>query len=940
MRGPIYTALTLTIAMTTGAWAQDGNGRIEGRVMDPFAVGISDAVVMTESLSGYRQRGRTTPDGTFVFEDVVPGAYRISVSRTGFGNAVQQVHAYADDTVRPQVMLQPLVPASLRVRAVDPQGLPLPGVVIRTTGPEDRTGEGVTTGDGTYRRSAVRPGTWGVRGTLDGFSATEETAVTRYGSEARMELQLALDYTLRENVVVLGSQRPVGRRTEVRAVDSPTSTSVIPSTVIETSGATNLGDILRMVPGVNVIQLSARDMQLTSRHSTGILTNSQLVLMDGRSLYLDFWGMVLWDLLPANTGDIQQIEVVRGPASATWGANAMTGAVHVLTKSPRESLGTSLTMTGGYVDRNAGSRAGDGHGGMLYGANASVRRAPTDRLSYRVSAGYFTSPALARPTGRVPVIEDPRIPDAMVGGAPYPTDTRAGAALAYRNQGTTQPKLDARVDHELGNGGTVTYAGGVAGTEGITHTGVGPFDMERGSYLGYGRLAYTQGDLRVQAFTNIFDATAPNLMLPNPENPTQPIVFDFHSRTYDLDIGHSAVLGGRHILNYGGNVRRNEFSLGVTPEARNRTELGGFLQDEIFLDPFRIVLGGRIDKFGSVGRPFFSPRVALMYKPGRNHSVTLSYNRAFRSPSVIENYLDMRMIQPIDLSGLAALRPLLPQLLPPGLSPEAAAATLAGLEQGLDATTSRPFPLITRAVGNEIAIGAHGRRALDQESLTATEIAYTGMFPTGTTFGAAVYRNRRDDTIKGGAIDPTLDPYTAEDPPAGWLLPPQMIGVLAGMGSVFPKTAITFFNRGPTVHYGSEVSIDQQLSRSVTAAASYSWQSKPEVLRTDEPFPARELSLPPTHRVNVSTTLNGRRFLGSLALSTATRAFWSDVLTPEFHGFSEGYTMLNGSFGIKWADGAITTVLKVTNALNDNIQQHIFGDIMRRTVVGEVRFEM
>ena len=147
-------------------------------------------------------------------------------------------------------------------------------------------------------------------------------------------------------------------RTEVWIVDAPVTTSVISAATLETTASSNIGDVLRSVPGVNVVQLSARDVQVTSRQSTGTLANSQLVLVDGRSVYLDFFGLFLWDLVPANTGDIEQIEVVRGPASATWGANAMTGEVNVITKSPRESVGTTVTVSGGWMDRDAGSTIG------------------------------------------------------------------------------------------------------------------------------------------------------------------------------------------------------------------------------------------------------------------------------------------------------------------------------------------------------------------------------------------------------------------------------------------------------------------------------------------------------------------------------------------------------------------------------------------------------
>ena len=66
------------------------------------------------------------------------------------------------------------------------------------------------------------------------------------------------------------------------------------------------------------------------------------------------------------------------------------------------------------------------------------------------------------------------------------------------NSGTSQPKLDVRVDQDL-RGGRFTYQAGYAGTAGIIHTGIGPFDIQNGSYLAYGQGSYTKGALRVAA---------------------------------------------------------------------------------------------------------------------------------------------------------------------------------------------------------------------------------------------------------------------------------------------------------------------------------------------------------------------------------------------------------------------------------------------------------
>ena len=105
------------------------------------------------------------------------------------------------------------------------------------------------------------------------------------------------------------------------------------------------------------------------------------------------------------------------------------------------------------------------------------------------------------------------------------------------------------------------------------------------------------------------------------------------------------------------------------------------------------------------------------------------------------------------------------------------------------------------------------------------------------------------------------------------------------------------------------------------------------------PFPADELALPPANRFNVGANFDGARFLGSGAVQYAGKAFRSDVLTSPYHGFTDAFTMETGSFGMKWMEGRVTTMVKVTNLLNQDIQQHVLGDIIKRSVVGEVRFQ-
>ena len=151
----------------------------------------------------------------------------------------------------------------------------------------------------------------------------------------------------KEQVVVTAS------KTEQALVNAPASVSLISGDTLRNSGSTSYADLFRAVPGLNVTQTSARDINLVSRSATGTLSTSQLALIDGRSIYQDFFGFVAWDFLPVNPSEIKQIEVIRGPASAVWGANALTGVVNVLTKSPRELVGESLLVSVGTFGRDA-----------------------------------------------------------------------------------------------------------------------------------------------------------------------------------------------------------------------------------------------------------------------------------------------------------------------------------------------------------------------------------------------------------------------------------------------------------------------------------------------------------------------------------------------------------------------------------------------------------
>ena len=661
--------------------------------------------------------------------------------------------------------------------------------------------------------------------------------------------------TFEDQVVVSAS------RAEEELVNAPATVSVVSAQTIQNAPSVNMGDLLRVVPGVNVTQVSARDVNITTRGATSTLATSQLALVDGRSIYLDFFGMVMWDLVPTNPNDIERIEVIRGPASAVWGANALSGVVNVISRSPRQTASggkaTTLTLSAGAFDRSVEGR--DQSAGSLFFLTATHSEAVNDRWAYRVSAGYAEQDALPRPTGALP------------SGTPYP---------AFANSGARLPKINGRADYELSGGGRITMEGGVAGTAGIIHTGIGPADIERGSRLGYATGRYENGGRRVAVFTNILRADAATLLSVGPDR--RPIPLDFDTTTFDVEASDIRAIGTRHALSYGGNYRHNAFRISLAPNGEDRNEGGAYLQDEIFINErFRWIAGGRIDKFSSIDGAVFSPRTTLLFKPARAHTFRASFNRAFRSPSLVNNSLDITIVTPV--------------ILP-----------VVGL-----------FAFPTRAVGDP---------ELEQETLTAYEIGYSGVVRNRATVSAAVYWNNTDDAIRFTPVAA----YSAANPPPGWPLPPQFVppGAL--------PSRYTYVNLGKVKDKGIELGADAAVNSAVTAFANYSHQWKPEV-EFPAPFSVDDVNWPAKNRFNAGFGVNRGRYLGSFSVSFTDEAYWQDVLDARFAGTTESYTLVNGSFGLRWLGERVITSVKVTNLTNQEVMQHIFGDVLKRQVVGEVR---
>jgi iron complex outermembrane recepter protein len=149
-------------------------------------------------------------------------------------------------------------------------------------------------------------------------------------------------------------------RREQALLDAAASIYVITGEEIRRIGATSLPEALRLAPNLQVGQIDARQYAISARGFNGNIANKLLVMVDGRTIYSPLFSGTFWDGQDFVPSDIDRIEVISGPAGATWGTNAVNGVINVVTLPATRTQGTFASATGGNLEKTVVGRHGFG----------------------------------------------------------------------------------------------------------------------------------------------------------------------------------------------------------------------------------------------------------------------------------------------------------------------------------------------------------------------------------------------------------------------------------------------------------------------------------------------------------------------------------------------------------------------------------------------------
>ncbi|MCX6199521.1 MAG: carboxypeptidase-like regulatory domain-containing protein [Bacteroidetes bacterium] len=555
----------------------------------------------------------------------------------------------------------------------DEKKRPMPGANVLVKG----TAIGTTTDDaGNYTLKVPQESKTLVVSYL-GYDNREFAIKTNEGNYV-LNVDLATTDVGLNQVVVSASKK------KEKILDAPASISVIGQEKLERNIVTTPVEQLKTTPGVDIMRTGLVSSNVVVRGFNNIFSGSVLNVVDNRIGSVPSLRINAYQLVPTSNLDMERIEVVRGPASALYGPNASSGVVHIITKSPldqEKKFMTTIAMTSGFTVLDK-SLTQYNNGKTISGniINPEFRHSGKlldGKFGYKISGSYFQGQDYPVIDPREPFEGDSMLFGSVHYGKVFTPDTiqkftHDSAGITYLDSAhldirrfkkdffirkyAAEGRIDIRPIKDL----TITVNGGLSGTHNIELTGLGAAQgggVGRGWIYWYLQTRISWKKLYIQYFINSSDA-GNTYLIPNPvdrasydnTSPPSPYKVQFltdKSKLHGVQIQHSWNPIENLGLIYGLDALMTRPDTKGTINGRfedkdNLNQVGGYLQGDYEpLKWLKFVAAFRIDWNSILKGVSFSPRAAVVIKPAVGHNIRLTYNRAFDSPTTLNQFLDL-----------------------------------------------------------------------------------------------------------------------------------------------------------------------------------------------------------------------------------------------------------------------------------------------------------
>ncbi|MEJ2540232.1 MAG: TonB-dependent receptor [Gemmatimonadota bacterium] len=490
------------------------------------------------------------------------------------------------------------------------EGEPLSGVQVTLTG----TGLGTLSGeDGSFRVTGIPAGTYSVEATSLGYAAWAEPGVRIEADETTR-----IEITLSDQPVALGGFVVSASRGVERVTDAPATIARIDERELDMSVGNNFAGALKEVQGLDYIQVGSTAAAINARGFNSSFNNRMLMIEDNRISVLPESGLPIGGFTAIPKVDLAGIEVLVGPGAALYGADASNGVISLQTKDPFQYQGTDIEIAGGnrsYFD-------------------AQFRHAQTfGNFGFKVAGEY------------------------------QEVDDWANE-LTYTSGGVEFPEIgiDFKSQVKRVSGAVVNYAGknrfelsgGWSESDGVGQTNVGRNQFDDWTY-NFAQFEFSNPNFYVNLYRN--QSQAGNSYAVNRYSVNRVLMPDLTDEEVKLESDwpsdgrlYGAEAQGRFGLDFldtdvvlGAQYRRDQVSSDrewltdrFTGEDVTINTYGFYGQiRSSLLDKLDLVLAARLDEHDNYDTQF-SPKAGLVFSPTEDQSVRVTWNRAFKSPTILQ----------------------------------------------------------------------------------------------------------------------------------------------------------------------------------------------------------------------------------------------------------------------------------------------------------------
>ena len=845
-------------------------------------------------------------------------------------------------------------------------GRPVVGATVRVLSATRAPVAGTNTNDEGQYRMSVAPGTYTVAVRRIGYGTAEQGAIlVSSGSIAEANFSIAAVPFQLDGEVVTAGRKPQ------KATEADAHTEFVTPTVIEEQPTFTAVEQIRGVPGVDFATTGLQGANVVVRGFNNVFSGAMLTISDYRYATVPSLRVNTPYLVPTPNEDIGQIEVVLGPGAALYGPNAANGVMHILSKSPFEWKGTTVSV-------------GGGNRSVLRGA---FRHASTvgERFGYKISGQMVRG----EDWPFIDPVEDSLRRQAINAGA-RPDTLRIGR----RDFDVERWSGELRFDFKPTTTSEIVVTGGRAfAGKALEMTGIGTAQAKDWSYdFVQGRWRWNR--LFAQAFVNTSNTSDTYLLR------TGMGVVD-KSRVLVGQVQHGLDLGERQSFIYGVDYSKTDPRTLGTINGRNEdideiSELGGYVQSETRLsEMFELVVTGRVDDHSELEDPVFSPRAALVIRPDTGHTFRVTFNRAFNTPTTNNLFLDLiarrvsvynvrtlgvpqsglqfrRNCTAVNTVTLCMKSPFTPaglggptQYLPVDVTNFWAVAQAIAADSGVNITTvprpnatQVPTVLFARNAQNQ-AIPVTQGDIRDVERLKPTitstyEIGYNGLIADRVRLAADVYYEKKTDFV-GPLIVETPTAHFAPTQLAGYLIangvpPAQVARIVPAIASApigvvtpdnmltqSPELVLTYRNFGDLDRYGADAAFDVVMTNRVSVNGSYSWVNKNFFPRSEVGGVSDVALNAPANKATLGLTYREQ----PVGLTANVRGRWVEAFpmnSGEFVGNVETYKLADASVAYRFpfAQNAIVS-LNVQNLFNDKHREFVGAPELGRLVMSQLQ---